>query len=32
MASEQERVNEQERARVKDSSSDGLTGTIRVKT
>lgn len=32
MAAEQERVNEQERARVKDSSSDGLSGTIRVKT
>jgi hypothetical protein len=32
MAAEQEIVNEQERARVRDSSSDGLTGSIRVKT
>lgn len=28
----QERVNEQERARVRDNQSDGLSGTIKVKT
>lgn len=32
MASDQERVNEQERARIRDSSSDGLQGSIRVRT
>lgn len=32
MAQSQEHVNEQERARIRESSSDGLQGSIRVRT